>query len=534
MYKLLLVDDRKDVVDGIAKAISWEDYNISVQTCYNGKTALELIKAEQIDVVVTDIKMPFLSGLDLVNACKENEIDTCFIILSGYDDFSYAKQAIKLGVVEYLLKPVDMNMLLETVTKAIVGIEKKNELKKNMKRLQKQEMHSILALKKVFFQKMISESPYSPEEVSSYLELFNADINFDSFITILVSIDQCKHIIEAYGEKEMENMIFIVNNVAQEFFSEDYKCETFNYQGNKLAVVINIDRTVNNLENKYNIYLLSKRIHDAINHYFDFTITITISDCYEGIGLFKKSVDECLDTLSYRLYKGENKIILSSDIHKTKNNEGYPQAEEDKLINTIMLKDHELSVNIINDIFDKIIDIQEFSPEFIWRKMYNMIVNVYQAAEGDYHIIDVLDEFRTLTTLEQMKEWFIEQISKLIKPKMTDYHDIERHIDVIKAYLNKNYAQNITLKEIAESLYISQSYLSSVFKEYTGINFNNYLRDIRIEKAKELLVSGAKVYDVAKEVGYTDQKYFSTIFRKSTGYLPKQWAKHNAKNKGNI
>ncbi len=525
MYKLLLVDDRKDVVDGIAQAIYWEEHDILVQTCYNGKSALEVITNEHIDLVVTDIKMPFLSGLDLVCKSKENNLDTCFIILSGYDEFLYAKRAIKLGVVEYLIKPVEMDRLLETVINALKEIKKKNNLKKNMRRLHKQEIHSIPALKTNFFLKMISDCPYSKQEIDACLELFNSNIKLNEYITILISIDQYQNIIETQGKKEIENINFIINNMAKELFSESYVCETFNYEANSIAVIINISKEMDNIENKYNTYLLSKRLHDLINDYFDFTVTIAISNCKNGAGSFRQSVEECLDAMAYRLYKGENKIILSSDIHENKDNAGYPQEQEEQLIKAIMLKDYVSTINIVNNLFDEIINIQEFTPEFIWKKMCNIIIKTYQVTGSEDHIIDILDEFRMVTTLEQMKEWFIQQINKLIKPHMADRHDIGSYIESIKDYVNKNYATNITLKELAENLYISQSYLSSVFKEYTGINFNCYLRDVRIEKAKELLLGGKKVYDVANEVGYIDQKYFSSIFKKSTGFLPKQWMK---------
>lgn len=398
MIKMLIIDDEYLVRMGIRETIDWESNDIEIiGEATNGKQGLQMVMELNPDIIISDIKMPVMDGMELSKELKSINFDGSIIILSGYSDFDYARQAIDSDVFSYLLKPINNEELLNKVLEAKSALMKKREENSRLKLYQ--EDSSLLKGKIVNDYLKGIES----EKIEDKLKLFN--FNYIRKGTIIY----CE-IEEDDAVNEIENNLIKLYDMIQKAL-RDYECLGNVYSS---YFVIVTGCTYNNLVTEEIKKVIAQ--HEKTN---DSTATIGISEAFNSINDIPKRFAQAKDLVLNRQYK-----------------------------------------------------------------MLNMVLN---------------KDSRTLP------------YKKLV-------------VDIIN-YITKNFNKNITIKTVADDLFISESHLMHLFKEDLGKTFNDYLTNYRIMKAKELLAKGAyRVNEVAYMVGYGDEKYFGQVFKKITGLTPSMYA----------
>lgn len=404
--KIIVVDDDNIIRMGLTKMIEKIDESYEVISSFqNGALTLEYLKnhSKEVDLVITDIKMPVMTGIELIeNSIKELDKSPLFLVLSGYDEFNYVRDTMKMGAFNYLLKPIKRDELKKILKEAD---ERINEIKSNDKIIDK----SIEILKKDFFKNILFSSKELNKKVENPL-LENLQLNENYQYKMIVL------------NKKVDSSILydFIKGIMD--VHKDIEYSSFGYN-----------------DSVYIIFYINKKTNNNYNDIFEFIVNK--SDCFIELNI---------------------------------------------------------SVYILDDT-DKIWKLREQSK---------LVKKMKENADESLNV----------------KKYYLTQDERLKEILNSDLNDANNNITVIKLakdYIINNYNKNISLKDVADEVYLSQNYLSELFKKEIGEGFYDFLSKYRIKKAKEiLLTTNLKVYEIAQMVGYNDSITFGRAFKKITGTTP--------------
>ncbi|WP_461205139.1 response regulator transcription factor [Clostridium sp. DL1XJH146] len=545
MYKLILVDDKRDITEGIMKMGDWYQQGFEVcDRAFNGEEALKLIKEKKHNIVVTDIRMPKMDGIELTRRIKELDMNIKVILLSGYDDFAYAQQAIKLGAEEYLLKPVRINLIKEAVNRAKIKLDEERNSKEEIDLLNHKLVESFPLLKEKYFKYLLSSA--KKDDLSKIKEKFDflgINLETENIIIIIAELDNIHMINNKNYMEEFELYKNQVANTLREDVSRTCKCEVFRYDQNKIIILLNGDKKINLKENIHKAYKIAEIIRSTVENCSQNTITLAIGDISPTMEEIYYSFRNAQKILSYKLYLGGNRVITIDDIELgSKSLFKYPMNVEEELLFAIKIGRVEQIDVLVEKYLNDLLSEKKLSPQAFKNILIEFIGSVYRKilyTDSDKYgctkELDYLVEINKLKTLDRIKDWMKQNLTMICQLMQEEKKSrLEKDIYKAKEYIYKYYNTNISLQKVANYICISPTYFSAVFKEYVGESFIEFLINYRIKKAKGLLVDGQyKIYEVANMVGYSDRRYFSELFKKHVGQNPAQYVqaiKNNDKN----
>lgn len=504
MCKVMLVDDEKFILEGVSKIIDWGSMGAEiVHLANNGQDALEKYKAQSVDIIVTDISMPKLNGIELIRSIKEISDATKFIILSGYDDFSFAKEAISLGIENYILKPINEVELESTIKNVIekIRLEKKTFIfeKQNIETL-KNNIYSRLLINNINKSEL--------EERGFMLNLSLDKAFYHSAIIRISEEDNTEEnrtiLLDYIGDicAEGQGDIFVDNKRNMVFL------KGWAYEVDQEVVMEYYEELLKNLKNKLGM-----------------KVFISLGAMVKGYNNIGKSFEEAEGLSKYLLVNGYNNIITkdSIDLKLERNKISVDLINLRKLI--IEKKKPQVREEIIN-IFT---DIRNNSPEEIYDLSIKIIVMIDET--GEEFKIWSMKEYSTLRTmiirvcneetLEGLREHLIKEAQELIDKLNSSNCKYTPVVQQIITYINENSAQDMNLKTLAQKFNMNTSYLGQMFSNEVGMSFAVYLNKCKNEKAKDLLLNTSmKINDISKIVGYSDASYFYRKFKKYYGVCP--------------
>lgn len=530
MYKLLIVDDEPAIRKGIATSINWEIYGIQiVGEAKNGKEALEMAKTTYPDILITDIRMPLMDGLEFCSLMQMNFPKTKKIILSGYDDFEYAKKAISYNVKEYLLKPVGAQQLIEVIKRITFEIDKENQIE-----LEQMSTRNILNKNYFYIQsellkKLMRISVNDRNYILSELEKLDIKFVGPFFWILIIEIDDYFKILSDKDYYQMEQFEMNARMCLQSEMGL-YMHTTIGLINNNQYVCI-VD------EQKHDRNQLKKQLTEIIarlKEHYKLSISITVSPYTDDIGEFGELYEKALRQSIYKLYVGKGAIIMTSDypdqteISNRLEKLPYTNMDEQE-INQLIMQQNELKLKA------KIIELfNEFKRHYTSiNQVIQVVIRIITITnrvldfEGEqiekYLKRNIIFEINQLETLDEIENWLMTYLKECLSLKIVNRfsNEINKSIQFIK----NNYMTILTLEVVAKEVGLSVSYLSRLFKEETGYGFTDFINMERIEQAKKLLLDHQKSYQVANAVGFNDYKYFSKVFKKVTGVSPRDWLK---------
>ncbi|MGE5614581.1 MAG: response regulator [Bacillota bacterium] len=532
MYKLIIVDDEDEVRQGILQNINWEKYGFQVAgEAENGREALDHIEKEVPDLVITDIKMPVMDGLELSSILKESFPTVKIVIITGFDDFKYAQQAIKYGVLEYILKPVlpkDIEDLLERLKRLL---DEEHEHNEDIKRLKEHYNNSLPVMRDKFLTSLIT-GKLKEAEIESKVRNFDLKLLGKIFMAAVIGIDNNSLKQGNFESEDTELISFAVFNIADEIVKKHSAGEVFIYPEH--PVVITCFDSGDNSAAYRRTFSILEEIRQSVEKYLKFTITIGLGNACDSAGMLGESYKSALTALDYRLLIGNNKVIYIDDVEpQPKNNILFDEEKERALLTAIKFGTEDDINSAIDMLFKDLMasrvslkDYQVFLLELV-----ASILKISKSLQLDSKNIlnkdgNLMDKIFGSGTSEEVIAWIKEICINLANSILSmRQNTCKLLLDKAKEYIKENYSdQEISINKVSSHLHISPSYLSLIFKKETGETFLNYLIRIRLEAAEGLLMNTSlKTSEIAKRIGYSDPHYFSYFFKRNFGVSPREF-----------
>lgn len=545
MFSVMIVDDSPMTREWLEIEIDWGKLGYDlVCSGKDGIDALHKLNQYHIDLVISDISMPKMDGIELFNSIKEYNLSSIVIFLSEPDDLPHVKQGLLLGAYDYVLKPIDKDNLIAILKKLYDSLmKKKMEQEKEMKLKERLEQNLSLSREKILYDILRGkEFPFKAfdEIIREYgIKLFKGMVqvgiievgNFDA---------RSRELIKSRGFEElMEKVQGIISKVLEQY--ESLGCNTIEMDIGVISVILQSEskKEVSDFEEMTADFF--EKVLKEIKEYANIRATIGIGGVYPKLEDISLSYMGAKAALRHKYILGGNRVIhISQSDYNEKQNLLYP-AEREKLLVEYIMSGDDKAVKLAENIFDDIAIGTEDNLKRIAFAANQLAFNVSNFIDMQYGFINKLYDsnkfnnvdFSGFDSKEQIKDFFINFVTSLLNV-VREYKPAQSNSLIKKAcdYVLEHIEKEITLMTIADNLNISKNYFCSLFKQETGYNFLEYVTKVKMEWAKTLLKGGSyKTYEVSEMLGYREASYFSRLFRKYTKLSPAEYKKSFQDNK---
>jgi two-component system response regulator YesN len=532
MYKIVIVDDEEIVREGIRDNVEWAALGLEFAgEAEDGLQAYELVKKQNPDILLVDICMPHMDGLEFSRLVKDTHPDCKVIIVTGYDEFDYAQQAIRLGVDDYILKPITCAELTELLEKVVKELDLEKMQQREVRHLKEQLDESLPLLREKTLNKLIN-GELNPDNHREKFDILQINAQAKLFAAALIDIDNFSEAEVDFRQDEMDLIQFALLNVANEIMHEKKNGIAFKTGQDEIALIFYLETTnrETGLEIINSILSIIRRV--MVDN-LKLTMSIGIGDLYPDICDLDKSYNEARRALDYRFFLGNDAIINIKEIRQP---EGvryrYPKDLEKKLISSLKGSSKEEVIGILNEIFTHMKN-SSINIDICRNTVIEMLIVMLKAfAEIGIQMdeifeerINILKEINQFKTLKEIEEWVKHLYLKIASYIEDRASSTKMHILKVIEYIENNFGdKDLSFRAMCDIMHLSPSYFSLIFKKEMGETFIEYLTRVRMEKAKELLKnSSLRTYEIADRVGYSDPHYFSSIFKKVTNMSPTEY-----------
>lgn len=535
MYKVLLVEDEVLVREAITENIVWNEIGLRLITsCKNGKEAIEAIEKEVPDIVITDICMPYIDGMQLSEYIYTRYPETKIIIFSGYDEFEYAKQALQYKVEEYLLKPVTAGELTELLVKIKNKIDTQRKEKNDIKRLRGTYYKHLNTIRSQVLNDLILgnkfEEEYKDEMKESGIELSK---KYFKVAIIDTEISYPSDFVIGNNQNQSALLSFAIYNIVNEIMSAQSLGLTFQQKDRKMVLIFESDLKVN-FENE--VRAVCELIQDKIKDYLQVEIFIGIGKKVDSLSKIYLSYEQAFELINYSYLYGHNCIISQQEIDFFRKEIDISTNIEKLLLQVTrqFYKEIELELDrLLKKIKEAYLRKEEVS--IIMQSIIVAANETLKLAGVERHVKESKDE-QWIYEFEKKKNIYdaFEIVKEYLNSVMEQLYDLKEDTSKKQSllaldYIEKNYQNSeLTLQMLCKYLSMSPSYFSAIFKKETGETFVEALTKKRMQVAKNLLkYTSLKNYEIAEKIGFSDAHYFSQTFKKYIGKTPKEYAKES-------
>lgn len=543
MLKIFLAEDEVIVRETIKRMIPWEELGFElVGEAADGEMALPLLIRQKPDLLITDIKMPFMDGLTLAKLAKKELPELKIVILSGYDDFNYAKQAISIGVEEYLLKPITKNALIERLSEIRSRYEHEKTQKEYYEKFQREMQVYEKNSNRDFFEALVCGS-MDMMEVYKKAEKLGLDIVAEAYNILIFTMNSEEDFSgqkEGYSEWEAESL-----EMLEDFFSDNtsamlFRCNIFSYgvliKGQKETIDENTRSCIDEIKK-----ILDRK--EQKRQWF-----VAVGESVERLSQLQKSYHSASRAFSQRYLYGEN-ILYYDEMELMEHRSGQADTNDNAYLKNV-------DVNALNPaILQKFLSngLQEETENFVKDYFYaigqepmeSLVFRNYVILNVRFSVLSFLKSLGCDT--EEMEPENTEEIlaesgkniesaityaKKMISQAITirDQNSGNKNRSILKTavdFIDEHYMdEDISLNTAANVANVSSNHFSALFSQNMGQTFIEYLTSLRMNKAKELLrCTGMRSSEIAGKIGYKDAHYFSYLFKKTQGMTPSDYRK---------
>ena len=534
MLKMLVVEDEWIEREGLRDLVDWSSLGIEViGFAESAEKALENYYHVPFDILFTDIMLVRMNGLELVEKMLESKPELIIIITSGYSDFEFAKQAVKLRAWSYLTKPINIDELEKVVREIVITCERDAAENTQRQRLKKLVHRNMPLIKDGFFKRLVGGALTSAE-AREEMEHFELQELPDHMYTIMVfEIDDFTTLIK---NKDWNEIQMLVMGVLEEVEAANLKdlIYTFYLGNGRFCCVISLASVSENVFSAMT-FGYAEAVKNRLGEHSGLDTTIGLGNSVSDIIKLNISFTQAEEALKYSFYTGFNEIIRYRDIMAEKTHE-IPidlNALEQDILNHVKLCNIEGMIRSVDAVFDTISKNRmgnSFAKSLCIRLISKVSLFLYEMNEslaevfGDEDMIwSKLIRFNTIVDIRQ---WIKNILAGVIEHQGKKKNNQNKKIvESIIDYINNNLSSSsITINEIANQIFFSPNYISIIFKKETGNVLSDYIIHMKMEKAKKMLQDPQyKVYQAANAVGYTSVSYFCTLFKKTYGVSPNEY-----------
>lgn len=519
MLKVLLVDDEPSVIQLLEDLINWEMMGYEIcDTASNGEAALELLKHNNPHLAIIDIRMPRIDGLQLLRqASKILYLRTKFIVLSAYSDFEYAKTAMRYGVSDYILKPIDD----EEVIPALVRVRDQinNEIGTMESEVKKQKFAASNYINRII------KDETNKELAERYRQMLGLNKEI-VFRCALIEISQFEKWMNDLDDIELQKKRLAIRGIIEANVGREYVLNIFDDDIHRFGILItqamfiNIEKYFENLE---------RIIYQNCLCF----VSISLSEEAKGIENIGTLYKQALTALQYRLFQKEDKVLYYDKFKNVPLNYDFYKSNPEALLNDIKSNNISGIKDKINSVFNEFYR-KKCASEVIINYIKTIefeIVKSVQAHEGTVDELVTRLEFIITTVGKAPVDSLKEEFCSLSLYIANYYKSISNRsskdiIIEIKDFVRQHYSRDIKLQQVAKDYYVNPVYLGQVFTKTVGMHFNEYVHSVRIEEAKKLLrMTDMKICAIASRVGYSDSEHFVNKFKTIARYLPSDYRK---------
>ncbi|QHW33440.1 response regulator [Paenibacillus rhizovicinus] len=531
MLTMIIADDEYNVREGLKEVVRWEELGIQViGDAADGQEAVERCRELKPDILLTDIRMPLMDGLEAAIKLRELGNPVRLIIISGAEDFNYAKTALSLNADGYILKPIKIAELQQTLRKVVASILAERGREAQTEQLQQQLHQNMPVLREKFLTQLTLGMMKDEESVRQKMTYFALPFTTEGpWTAAVLQIDDYEKAVERYSGTNKQLLSFSVNNLLEEIVSRSGSCVTFFMNENEHVILFSSaardDRSPMNV---------CREMIQCVHSFLQLPSSCGIGNPVRNATDIYNSYQEALAAIKYRFYTGKNSVLSIGDFQSDDRSVEFPQlfdAEQD-LLRLIKLGDSEQAAAKIRFIFNTLCDNRRLPVGYV-QSVCAELVNVAGKAvleldENIRHIVpDYSSVFHDIYGKREAAE--LQEVMLAFFGKLTAHFALKhsqknaRTIHKIKTIIEQTYMNHISLTKLAEEVYLSPNYISLIFKQETGESITEYITKVRMEAAMELLKSpDLKILEVSEMVGFENATYFSTVFKKYAGMHPQK------------
>ncbi|GAC42334.1 response regulator transcription factor [Paenibacillus popilliae] len=517
MYSVFLVDDEPFIIEGLQTILEWNDYGVSVAgTAENGEEAWKKLQEEPVDLMITDIMMPRMTGLQLIEKVKQAHPQTRFIILSGYNEFMYVKEGIKLGVENYLLKPINREEFRSTLETTVQKID-------NSRVHRMAEQHNRDILRDNVLYRWLRDSIHL-EELQQRADLLNIHFTHPYYLVVLVRPEM-----RMDQETEYEMQEEVVSHARRLLEQANGGFCVPEWDG-EIAIIFGLYRSEEKEELMGRLREWKRKAEGTLST----SLQITLGSVQEGYAHASASYLHAKRVQPYHLVCTDDEWVDADEIADYRSSRPADvQPETEPYVKLLYDRDKEQLRKQLEADFEQLSATPGVAPRDIRNFAVELLIAWKQAVKGIAHYLveeerDWFDDIYHIQTLEVLKDHVFQvgyrMMGLLAEP--------EHRSPVIKQVLHDihaRYAEELSLKTLSQVYNINPVYLGQLFQKEVQLTFSDYLNKTRIKMAKEMLVNtNQHMSDIAAHVGYWDKSYFYKQFRKYVGVSPKEYREYHA------
>lgn len=513
LLNVLLVEDELIVRKGLRALINWDDYDMEITSeATNGEQALNIIYEKPIDIVITDIRMPMMNGIELTRKVKEEFPQIKVMLLTCYDDFEYVQEALELGASCYLLKTdLEDGSLEKQLLKVSNKIKSERENRKTYEELEIKAKQTSLFYYESQMRKVLQGNAASSIIEDELNWLYSPHM----FIKIIVkekivSIERFKNAINTLMKRN-----FIV----------------FQMDSQSIIIVMELSKRANEQTlvawRGYELKQLQAKVESVLNGEYNIYYFI----CETIDSLYNKYEQLRLNARKHLFYYGFGHSIRLESLYD-KQGVAFYSVPIERLKEWTVLRDWPRVKELCSFVF-QFYEKNKTDEEIVKINVATMIETIMQGLQSNSYLfqsnwgsnsLDFKERVKEIDQFNDLVNWFYKGLDQLEENRVLFIGGVNQIVNHAIAYIEANYSNNLTLDRLSKEVGLSKSYLSTMFKKETGKNIVEFINDIRIKKAKQLFhQSDLRVFEIAEKVGYKDPKYFSRQFKRIAGVSPNDY-----------